>query len=107
MHLIYGVLKTRQPFDANWARTASEVIETTVSVVVPVNINALALAFRDGIRPLLFFFHEEAGSRQTRSVNGQWDLKSQAACHKRRRANMVQSSSRTSVPVKADTWART
>ena len=107
MHLIYEVLKTHRSFDANWATTDGEVVETTISVVVPVNINALALAFRDGIRPLLFFFHEEAGSRQTRSVNSQWDRKSPVACHKRRRANMVQSSSRTSVPVKSDTWART
>ena len=69
MHLIYEVLKTHRSFDANWATTDGEVVETTISVVVPVDINALALAFRDGIRPLLFFFNEEAGSKQTRSVN--------------------------------------
>jgi transposase len=48
-HLIYGVLKTRQPFDANWAKRATEVIETAVSVAVPVKINAMALDFQDGI----------------------------------------------------------
>jgi hypothetical protein len=49
VHLIYGVLKARQPFDANWAKKATEVIETAVSVVVPVKINMLALDFQDGI----------------------------------------------------------
>ena len=49
VHLIYGVLKTRQPFDANWAKKATEVIETAVSVAVPVKINALTLDFQDGI----------------------------------------------------------
>ena len=49
VHLIYGVLKTRQPFDANWAKKVTEVIETAVSVVVPVKINALVLDFQDGI----------------------------------------------------------
>ena len=49
VHLIYGVLKTRQPFDANWAKKVTEVIETAVSVVVPVKIDALALDFQDGI----------------------------------------------------------
>lgn len=48
-HLIYGVLKTRQPFDADWPKKATEVIETAVSVVVPAKINALALDFQDGI----------------------------------------------------------
>jgi cytochrome c556 len=32
VHLIYGMLKTRQPFDANWAKKATAVIETAVSV---------------------------------------------------------------------------
>lgn len=48
-HLIYGLLKTRQLFDANLAKKATEVLETAVSVVVPVKINALALDFQDGI----------------------------------------------------------
>jgi hypothetical protein len=48
-HLIYGVLKTRQPFDANWAKKATEVVETAVSAVVPLKINALTLDFQDGI----------------------------------------------------------
>ena len=48
-HLIYRVLKTRQPFDPNWAGKATEVIETAASVVVPTKINALALDFQDGI----------------------------------------------------------
>ena len=39
----------RQPFDANWAKKATEVIETAVSVVVPVKVNMLALDFQDGI----------------------------------------------------------
>ena len=49
IHLIYGVLKTRQPFDANWAKKATEVIETAVAATMPVKINALALDFQDGI----------------------------------------------------------
>ena len=49
VHLIYGVLKTRQPFNANWAKKATEVIETAVSVVVPVKVNMLTLDFQDGI----------------------------------------------------------
>ena len=48
-HLIYGVRQTRQPFDANWAKKATEVTETAVSVVVPLKINALTLDFRAGI----------------------------------------------------------
>jgi len=48
-HLIYGVLKTRQPFDANWAKKATEVIEVTMSVVMPAKNDALALDFQDGI----------------------------------------------------------
>ena len=43
-HLIYGVLKTRQPFDANWAKVA-------VAVVVPLKIAAATLDFQDGIWP--------------------------------------------------------
>jgi hypothetical protein len=50
-HLIYWVLKTRQPFDANWAKKAIEVVETAVSVVVPLKINALTLDFQGGICP--------------------------------------------------------
>ena len=49
IHLIYGVLKTRQPFDANWAKKATEVIETAVAATIPMKINALALDFQDGI----------------------------------------------------------
>ena len=48
-HLIYGVLKTRQPFNANWAKKAVEAVETTLSVVTPTKINALALDVQDGI----------------------------------------------------------
>lgn len=49
MHLIFGVLKTRQPFNVNWAKKATEVIETTISIAVPAKTNALALDFQDGI----------------------------------------------------------
>ena len=49
IHLIYGVLKTHQPFDANWAKKATEKIETAVAATMPVKINALALDFQDGI----------------------------------------------------------
>ena len=38
-----------QPFDANWAKKATEVIETAVAATMPVKINALALDFQDGI----------------------------------------------------------
>ena len=48
-HLIYGVLKTGQPFDANWAEKATEVMEVTMSVVMPRKHDALALDFQDGI----------------------------------------------------------
>ena len=48
-HLIYWVLKTRQPFDANWAKKATEVIEVTVAVVVPLKITVATLDFQDGI----------------------------------------------------------
>ena len=48
-HLIYGVLKTRQPFDANWAKKATEIIEVAVAVVVPLRITAATLDFQDGI----------------------------------------------------------
>jgi hypothetical protein len=33
--LIYGVLKTRQPFDANWAKKATVVMDVTMSAVMP------------------------------------------------------------------------
>ena len=49
IHLIYGVLKTRQPFDANWAKKATEAVKTAVSAALPLKINALALDFQDGI----------------------------------------------------------
>ena len=52
LHLIYGVLKTRQPFDADWAKKAVQAMETTVAIAIPVKINALALDFQDGIWPL-------------------------------------------------------
>ena len=45
IYLIYGVLKTRQPFDANWAKKTTEAIETVVSAAMPVEMNALALDF--------------------------------------------------------------
>ena len=48
-HLIYGVLKTRQPFDANWAKKADEVMEVTMSVVMPAKFDAPTLDFQDGI----------------------------------------------------------
>ena len=49
VHLIYGVLKTRQPFDADWAKKALQTIETTVAITIPLKINTLALDFQDGI----------------------------------------------------------
>ncbi len=49
VHLICGAPKTRKPSDANWAKNASEVIESAVSAALPVNIDALELDFRDGI----------------------------------------------------------
>ena len=48
-HLIYGVLKTRQPFVANWAKKADEVMQVTMSVVMPAKFDAPALDFQDGI----------------------------------------------------------
>ena len=48
-HLIYGVLKTRQPFDANWDKKATEVIKIAVAVVVLMKIKAPTLDFQDGI----------------------------------------------------------
>ena len=48
-HLIYGALKTRQPFDANWAKKATEVIEVAVAVVVPLKITVATLDFQEGI----------------------------------------------------------
>ena len=44
--LIYGVLKTRKPFDVNWAKAAVE----TVALQPPKN-SGLALDFQDGICP--------------------------------------------------------
>ena len=46
VHLIYGVLKTRKPFNVNWAKAASE---TVALVVQPPKNNVLALDFQDGI----------------------------------------------------------
>ena len=48
-HLIYGVLKTRQPFDANWAKKATEVVDTTITLAIPAQTNRIALDFQDGI----------------------------------------------------------
>ena len=48
-HLIYEVLKTRQPLDAKWAKKAAEVIETTVSVAIPAKNTGFMLDFQDGI----------------------------------------------------------
>ena len=48
-YLIYGVLKTRQPFDANWANKATEAIEVAVAVVVPLRITTATLDFKYGI----------------------------------------------------------
>ena len=49
IHLIYGVLKTRQPFDMHWARKTTEVIKTAALVAIPAKIPVLALDFQDGI----------------------------------------------------------
>lgn len=49
VHLIYGVLKTRQPFDANSAKKATGVIEATVLVSMPAKTVVLALDFQGGI----------------------------------------------------------
>jgi hypothetical protein len=46
VHLIFGVLKTRQPFDANWAKKSTEVIEITLSVAMPAKINTSSLTFK-------------------------------------------------------------
>ena len=46
VHLIYGVLKTRKPFDVNWAKAA---LETVALVVPPPKNSVLALDFQDGI----------------------------------------------------------
>ena len=46
IHLIYGVLKTRKPFDVNWAKAA---LETIALVVPPPKNSVLALDFQDGI----------------------------------------------------------
>ena len=45
-HLIYGVLKTRKPFDVNWAKAA---IETVALAVQPPKNSVPALDFQDGI----------------------------------------------------------
>jgi transposase len=49
MHLIFGVLKTRQPFNANWAKKVTEVMQTTISIAIPLKINVQALDVQDGI----------------------------------------------------------
>ena len=46
VHLIYGVLKTRKPFDVNWAKAA---LETVALVAQPPKNSVLALDFQDGI----------------------------------------------------------
>ena len=46
VHLIYGVLKTRKPFDVSWAKAA---VETVALVVQPPKNSVLALDFQDGI----------------------------------------------------------
>ena len=46
VHLIYGVLKTRKPFDVNWAKAA---LETVSLVAQPPKNSVLALDFQDGI----------------------------------------------------------
>jgi hypothetical protein len=46
LHLIYGVLKTRQPFQADWAHST---LVTAVSSGLPTNHLDLVLDFQDGI----------------------------------------------------------
>ena len=46
VHLIYGVLKTRKPFDVNWAKAA---LDTVALVAQPPKNSVLALDFQDGI----------------------------------------------------------
>lgn len=46
VHLIYGVLKTRQPFAANWAKAP---MATAAMPLLPSNNLGLALDFQDGI----------------------------------------------------------
>jgi hypothetical protein len=46
VHLIYGVLKTRQPFKAEWARPP---LLAAVLPLSPHNNLTLALDFQDGI----------------------------------------------------------
>jgi transposase len=46
VHLIYGVLKTRKPFDVNWAKAA---VETAALAMQPPKNSVLALDFQDGI----------------------------------------------------------
>jgi hypothetical protein len=46
VHLIYGVRKTRKPFDVNWAKAA---VETAALAMQPPKNSVLALDFQDGI----------------------------------------------------------
>ena len=46
VHLIYGVLKTRKPFDVNWAKAALKMIAL---IAQPPKNSVLALDFQDGI----------------------------------------------------------
>jgi len=46
VHLIYGVLKTRQPFKADWARSA---LATAALPLLPSNNLEPALDIQDGI----------------------------------------------------------
>ena len=46
VHLIYGVQKTRKPFDMNWAKAA---VETAALAVQRPKNSVLALDFQDGI----------------------------------------------------------
>ncbi len=46
VHLIYGVLKTRQPFKADWAKPS---LTTAAPPLLPAKNSGLALDFQDGI----------------------------------------------------------
>ena len=46
VHLIYGVLKTRKPFDVNGAKAA---LDTVALVAQPPRHSVLALDFQDGM----------------------------------------------------------
>ena len=46
VHLIYGVLKTRQPFDMHWASKTTEVIKTTALVATPQKFLFSRLTFK-------------------------------------------------------------